>query len=45
MKDVRDRAIVIAVAAANDVIAKQMTAAEGNRLIDAAITEVDAKLH
>jgi len=45
VKDVRDRAIVIAVAAANDVIAKQMTAAEGNRLIDAAITEVDAKLH
>ncbi len=45
VKEVRDRAIVIAVAAANDVIAKQMTAAEGNRLIDAAITEVDAKLH
>lgn len=45
VKEVRDRAIVIAVAAANEVIAKQMTAAEGNRLIDAAIAEVDAKLH
>ena len=45
VKEVRDRAIVIAVAAANEVIAKQMTAAEGNRLIDEAIAEVDAKLH
>jgi len=27
------------------VVAKSMTAAEGNKLIDAAISEVDAKLH
>jgi len=45
VKDVRDRAAVVAVAAARDVIAKQMTAAEGNKLIDAAIAEVGAKLH
>lgn len=45
IKEVRDRAVDIAVAAANEVIAKQMTAAEGNRLIEAAIKDVDAKLH
>jgi len=45
VRDVRDQAVVIAVAAANQVIAKQMTAAAGNKLIDAAIAEVDAKLH
>ncbi|SFT33204.1 F0F1 ATP synthase subunit B [Sedimentitalea nanhaiensis] len=45
IKDVRDQAIVIAVAAAKDVIAKQMTAADGNKLIDDAIVQVDAKLH
>lgn len=45
VKEVRDQAVTVAVAAANDVIAKQMTAAEGNKLIDAAIAEVEAKLH
>lgn len=45
VRDVRDRAIVIAVAAAKEVIAKQMTAARANSLIDSAIAEVDAKLH
>ncbi|MFY0679680.1 MAG: F0F1 ATP synthase subunit B [Thalassovita sp.] len=45
VKEVRDAAIGIAVGVANDVIAKQMTAAQGNKLIDAAIAEVDAKLH
>lgn len=45
IKDVRDQAIGIAVAAANQVIAKQMTAAQGNKLIDAAIAEVENKLH
>ncbi|WP_433989873.1 ATP synthase subunit b (plasmid) [Pseudoseohaeicola sp. NH-UV-7] len=45
IRDVRDQAVVVAVAAARDVIAKQMTAAEGNALIDAAIAEVEAKLH
>lgn len=45
VKEVRDQAITIAISAANEVIAKQMTAAQGNKLIDAAINEVDAKLH
>lgn len=45
VKEVRDQAIAIAVGAANAVIAKQMTATEGNKLIDAAIAEVEAKLH
>lgn len=45
VKDVRDQAATVAVMAARDVIAKQMTSADGNKLIDAAIAEVDAKLH
>lgn len=45
VKEVRDQAVVIAIAAARDVIAKQMSAVEGNKLIDDAIEQVDAKLH
>ncbi|MEP4196578.1 MAG: F0F1 ATP synthase subunit B [Aliishimia sp.] len=45
VKDVRDQAVTVAIAAARDVIAKQMTAADAGRLIDDAIAEVDAKLH
>ncbi|MGV6812758.1 MAG: F0F1 ATP synthase subunit B [Brevirhabdus sp.] len=45
VKEVRDRAISVAVAAAGDVIAKKVTAAEGNALIEDAIKEVEAKLH
>jgi len=45
IKQVRDQAIAIAIGAANDVITKQMTAAQGNALIDEAIKEVDEKLH
>lgn len=45
VKEVRDQAIVIAVAAANQVMAQQMTAAKGNKMIDQAIAEVEAKLH
>lgn len=45
IKEVRDQAITVAVAAATDVIAKQMTAAAANKLIDAAIADVDTKLH
>ena len=40
-----DSAVTIAVAAAREVIAKQMTAADGNKLIEDAIDTVDAKLH
>ena len=45
VKDVRDQAVSVAVAAAQSVIAKQMTAANSNKLIDEAIATVDAKLH
>ncbi|TNJ41133.1 F0F1 ATP synthase subunit B [Phaeobacter sp. B1627] len=45
VKEVRDRAITIAIEVADQVISKQMTATEANKLIDAAIQEVDAKLH
>lgn len=45
LKEVRDRAVSIAIGAAKDVIAKQMTTADSNKLIDNAISEVDAKLH
>lgn len=45
VRQVRDTAITVAVAAASDVIAKNMKAADANALIDAAITEVADKLH
>lgn len=45
VKEVRDQAAVVAVAAAREVIAKQMSAAEGNKLIDDAIAQVETKLH
>ncbi|MBI6629291.1 F0F1 ATP synthase subunit B [Pontibaca salina] len=45
VREVRDQAIAIAVGAAKEVIAKQMTAATGNALIDSAISDVEAKLH
>lgn len=45
VKEVRDRAVSVAVAAAQDVIAKQMTAADANSLIDDAIEQVGSKLH
>ena len=45
VKEVRDEAISVAIAAARDVIAKQMTAAQGNALVDDAISTVETKLH
>jgi F-type H+-transporting ATPase subunit b len=45
VREVRDQAISIAVAAARDVMAKQMTAADRSKLIDDAIAEANAKLH
>lgn len=45
VKDVRDQAIQVAVAAASDVIAAKMTAADGNALVDEAIAAVKTKLH
>ncbi len=45
VREVRDTAIAVAVAAAGDVIADSMTAKQGGALIDAAIGEVGAKLN
>ncbi|SIO42919.1 F-type H+-transporting ATPase subunit b [Rhodovulum sp. ES.010] len=44
VKEVRDKAITVAVAAARDVIAKQMTDQTADRLVDDAIGEVQSKL-
>ena len=45
VKEVRDQAITVAVSAANAVLAKQMTAAQANKLIDESIADVGEKLH
>ncbi|MCC5975565.1 MAG: F0F1 ATP synthase subunit B [Rubellimicrobium sp.] len=45
IRSVQDRAVTVAIAAARDVIARQMTAAQANALIDRSISEVEAKLH
>lgn len=45
IRQVREEAIAVAIEAARDVVAKKMTAAQGNALIDEAIAEVDKKLH
>lgn len=45
VKDVRDSAISVAVAAARTVVSNQMTDKDGDALIASAIKEVDAKLH
>lgn len=45
VKEVRDTAVAVAVAAAGEVIAKKMTAADGDKLIDSAIADVQARLH
>ncbi|WGW04247.1 F0F1 ATP synthase subunit B [Tropicibacter oceani] len=45
IKEVRDRAASVAIAAAQDVVAAQMTAKDAGKLIDDAIGEVGAKLH
>lgn len=45
VRDVRDRAISVAVAAAGDLIAKKMDAASANTLIDDAIGEVEKRLN
>ena len=45
VRDVRDTAIAVATAAAREVLAKQMTEAQRDRMIDDAIAQVGAKLH
>lgn len=44
VREVRDRAIAVAIAAAREVIETQMTAEASDRLVDAAIGDVQAKL-
>lgn len=45
VREVREKAISVAVAAAGEVLAKQMTAEAASTSIDAAIAQVEAKLH
>jgi len=45
VREVKDKAVAVAIAAAGDVIAKGMAAKDANSLIDAAISDVGAKLH
>ncbi len=45
VKDVRDQAVNVAVTAARDVIAAQMSADDRNKLTDDAIGTIEAKLH
>ncbi len=45
VKEVRDRAVTVAIAAARDVIAKQMTEQQSAKLIDKSINDVGQKLH
>lgn len=45
VKEVRDTAIAVSIGAAQDLIAKQMTAGDGNKLIEDAIHDVETKLH
>ncbi len=45
VRQVREQAVNVAIAAAGDVLAKQMTADAAKVSIDAAIAQVEAKLH
>lgn len=45
VREVRERAIAVAIAAATDVLTKQMTAEAAVASIDDAIAQVEAKLH
>jgi F-type H+-transporting ATPase subunit b len=45
LRGVRDQAVQVAIAAAGDVLAKQMTPEDAALMIDASISTVDARLH
>lgn len=45
VKEVRDQAISVAIMASQQIIAKQLTAADAGKLIDDSIAEVEARLH
>ena len=45
VRQIKDRAVTVAIAAAGDVLRARIKAEDANRLIDSAISEVGAKLH
>ena len=45
LREVKDRAVAVAVAAAGEVLGKQMSAKEQSSMIDASIAEVENRLH
>lgn len=45
VREVRNTAVTVAIGAASDVVAKKMTAADANKLIDDAIADLGDKLH
>lgn len=45
ISQVKDQAVAVAIAAARDVLAQQITPVQGSRLIDDSIAQVGAKLH
>lgn len=45
VKEVRDRAVAVAIKAAAETITSGMKAADANKLIDSAIADVETKLH
>ena len=45
IRQVREQAVSVAVAAAGDVLSRQMTAEAAASAIDAAIAQVEARLH
>ncbi len=45
LREVRERAVAVAVAAAGDLLAKQLDAEGAGAMIDASIAQVDARLH
>ena len=45
IRQIKDQAVSVAIAAVGEVLREKMKAADANRLIDAAISEVGEKLH
>ena len=45
IRQIRDRAVTVAVAAAGDVLRQRMQPGDADKLIDSAIGEVGSKLH
>jgi F-type H+-transporting ATPase subunit b len=45
VRQIKDRAVAVAIAAASDVIRERMGKGEADKLIDASIADVGAKLH